>query len=89
MAITMLIAFLYGGMVWGIFPRFFPNIPISWESHMMGLISGLILAFWYRKSGPRRKIYEWEDEEDDENEEDDVADDDQAQQENQGNSTLI
>ena len=70
MAITLLIAFLYGGMVWGIFPRFFPNIPISWESHMMGLVSGLVLAFWYRKSGPRRKVYDWEFEEEEEEEDD-------------------
>jgi len=67
MAITLLTTFLYGGMVWGIFPQFFPLKQISWESHLMGLLAGSILAFYYRKSGPQRKIYEWEeDEEEDE-----------------------
>ena len=65
MAITLLIAFLYGGLVWGIFPQLFPHQPISWESHLMGLLSGTILAFYYRKSGPQRKVYEWENEDND------------------------
>jgi membrane associated rhomboid family serine protease len=63
MAITFLVAFLYGGLVWGIFPQLFPHQPISWESHLMGLLSGTILAVDYRKAGPQRKVYEWEDEE--------------------------
>jgi membrane associated rhomboid family serine protease len=71
MAITLLIAFLYGGMVWGVFPQFFPRERISWESHLMGLLSGTILAIYYRGSGPQRKIYEWEEEDaDDENDDD-------------------
>lgn len=74
MAITLLIAFLYGGLVWGIFPQLFPHQPISWESHLMGLLAGAVLAVYYRNSGPRRKVYDWENEEeneveDDENEE--------------------
>jgi membrane associated rhomboid family serine protease len=69
MAITLLIAFLYGGLVWGIFPQLFPHQPISWESHLMGLLAGTVLAVYYRNTGPRRKIYDWEnEEEDDENE---------------------
>jgi membrane associated rhomboid family serine protease len=53
-------------MIWGIFP-IFPQI--SWESHMLGSISGFVLAIYYRKQGPQEKIYEWEleDEEDEEN----------------------
>jgi membrane associated rhomboid family serine protease len=68
MVITLLVVFLYGGLIWGIFPRFFPNKPISWESHMMGLLAGGILAFYYRKTGPQRKVYEWENEDDEEEE---------------------
>jgi hypothetical protein len=64
MAITMLIAFLYGGLVWGVFPQLFPNQPISWESHLMGLLSGTILAIYYRKTGPQRQAWQWEEEED-------------------------
>jgi membrane associated rhomboid family serine protease len=83
MALTLLIAFLYGGLVWGVFPQFFPQQKISWESHLMGLLSGLILAIYYRKIGTQRKVYEWEDddeddggyyEEDIENTEEDIPD---------------
>jgi membrane associated rhomboid family serine protease len=69
MAMSLLTVFLYGGMVWGIFPQLFPLKNISWESHLMGLLSGTILAIYYRKTGPQRKKYDWEneDEEDYEN----------------------
>jgi membrane associated rhomboid family serine protease len=68
MAITLLIAFLYGGIVWGIFPQFFPLQNISWESHLMGLMAGAMLAIYYKKTGPQRIKYEWENEDDNEDE---------------------
>jgi len=57
------VAFVYGEMVWGIFPGF--RIDISWESHMLGAAAGLLLALWYRAEGPQRPVpfYEKEDEE--------------------------
>jgi len=60
MVITLLVAFLYGSMVWGIFPDFYPEENISYESHFWGLTIGSILAFYYRKQGPKRKKYQWE-----------------------------
>lgn len=65
MALSLLVAFLYGEMVWGIFPGF--RIDISWESHMLGAAAGVILAIWYRHEGPQRPVpfYEREEEEDD------------------------
>jgi len=66
MALSLLIVFLYGSMVWGIFPNFIPEKRISWESHLMGLIAGVILAIYFRKLGPQRKRYEWELEEEEE-----------------------
>lgn len=74
MALSLLIVFLYGSMVWGIFPNFIPEKRISWESHLLGMVAGLILAIYFRKLGPQRKIYEWEleekeDDDDDEGEE--------------------
>jgi len=68
MIITLLVTFLYGSLLWGLFPQFFPKEHISWESHLMGLLSGALLAIWYRKSGPQKKIYEWNEEEEEEGE---------------------
>jgi hypothetical protein len=69
MALSMLVVFLYGGMVWGIFPLF---IGISWEAHLFGAFSGLLFAFVYRMEGPQRKVYAWENETDDEADEPDA-----------------
>jgi membrane associated rhomboid family serine protease len=66
MAFSMLIIFLYGSMIWGFFPDFFPEKNISWESHLMGAVAGVIMAVYYRKSGPQAKVYEWADEDEDE-----------------------
>ena len=72
MGLSLLVAFLYGEMVWGIFPDF--KVNISWESHMLGAFSGFFLAVWFRKEGPQRPVpfYELdEEEEDEENKQDD------------------
>ena len=61
LAITLLVGFLYGSMVWGIFPDFFPEKNISFESHFWGMISGIILAIYYKnQGGPKKKKYQWE-----------------------------
>ncbi|MGK7397736.1 MAG: rhomboid family intramembrane serine protease [Candidatus Cyclobacteriaceae bacterium M3_2C_046] len=44
--ISLIIMFLYGGMIYGLIPS---NGGISWESHLMGSVSGIICAFYYRK----------------------------------------
>lgn len=64
--ISLLIVFVYGSMVWGMFPGVYQNV--SWESHMLGFVSGIILAIWYRNEGPQRPVYEWLDDEEDEGE---------------------
>ncbi len=66
MAISMLIAFLYGSMVWGILPI---QEGVSWEGHLMGMIAGILLAFFFKKEGPQRKVYDWELEDDEDDEE--------------------
>jgi membrane associated rhomboid family serine protease len=68
-ALSLLIVFLYGSMVWGIFPNIYKEV--SWESHMLGFISGIILAVAYRKEGPQQPVYEWVDEEEEDEEEED------------------
>ena len=62
-ALSLLIVFLYGSMVWGMLPEFYKNV--SWESHMLGFFSGIVLSVWFRNEGPQRPVYEWMDEEGD------------------------
>lgn len=49
LAISLLVVFLYGSLVWGIFPF---DYKISWESHLFGALTGLFLALAYRHYGP-------------------------------------
>ncbi|NLA24941.1 MAG: rhomboid family intramembrane serine protease [Bacteroidales bacterium] len=62
MAISLLVVFVYGSMIWGIFPI---KPQMSWEGHLSGLVTGFCLAYIYRKQGPQRKIYTWDDDDDD------------------------
>ena len=68
-ALSLLIVFLYGSMVWGIFPNIYREV--SWESHMLGFISGIVLAVWYRKEGPQAPVYDWMEEEEEDKPESD------------------
>lgn len=63
-AISLIIAFVYGSMVWHIFPWQIHD-PISWEGHLAGGFTGLLLSLVYRKKGPQKPLNEWVDEEDD------------------------
>jgi membrane associated rhomboid family serine protease len=67
-AISLIIVFLYGSMIWGVFPEeFLPKFyteesnPISWESHLAGAIMGIIFAFITRNYGEQGRKYSWED----------------------------
>ena len=60
-ALSLLVVFLYGEMVWGIFPGVYKNV--SWESHMLGFFSGIVLSICFRNEGPQRPVYEWLEEE--------------------------
>jgi membrane associated rhomboid family serine protease len=60
MSISLLIIFLYGGMIWGVLPLFHH---VSWESHLMGSLAGAFCAYRYRNQGPAiRRYFEDEDE---------------------------
>ena len=59
LAVSMIIVFLYGSMIWGIFPWFKET---SWEGHLFGGLAGLLLSWLYRKEGPQRPKFVWEDE---------------------------
>lgn len=64
-ALSLLIVFLYGSMVWGLFPGVYKNV--SWESHMLGFFSGVLLAIVYRNEGPQKPVYDWMEEDEEEN----------------------
>jgi len=66
MAYSLIIIFLYGSIVWGFFPQLFPDKHISWEGHLAGAITGIILAVFYRSEGPVKKVYFEEEEEEEE-----------------------
>lgn len=56
-AISLLVTFLYGSLVWGILPV---DQTVSWESHFFGAVAGTMCAFYFRKDGPQRKKAQWE-----------------------------
>lgn len=56
-ALSLFIVFLYGSLIWGIFPT---DQHISWEGHLSGMLAGIFLAFYYRKLGPQRPKYQYE-----------------------------
>jgi membrane associated rhomboid family serine protease len=56
-AISLFVVFIYGSMVWGIFPQ---KANISWEGHLSGLAIGVILAVMYRDRGPQGPKYQYE-----------------------------
>jgi membrane associated rhomboid family serine protease len=56
-ALSLFIVFIYGSMIWGIFPT---EQHVSWEGHLSGMLVGIFLAFYYRKLGPQRPKYQYE-----------------------------
>lgn len=65
-AISLLITFIYGGLVWNMFP-FFAQITTSWEGHLSGAIAGTVAAILFRHKGPQRPKPFADDEEEERN----------------------
>ena len=59
-ALSMLVVFLYGGLLWYIFPI---EAGISWEGHLGGFLTGLLFAFIFKTELPPVKKYKWEEDE--------------------------
>jgi membrane associated rhomboid family serine protease len=61
-ALSLVVFFLYGGMIWGVLPV---ARDVSFESHLSGALLGIVLAFLLRRLDPEapRKQYSWEREE--------------------------
>ena len=58
-ALSLVVVFIYGSMIWYIFPV---KDGISWEGHLSGFITGLFLAMIVKVNLPKEKKYTWEQE---------------------------
>jgi membrane associated rhomboid family serine protease len=56
-AMALFVAFVYGSLVWGIFPI---KAGVSWEGHLSGLIVGAVLSVLYIEKGPVSPKYQYE-----------------------------
>jgi membrane associated rhomboid family serine protease len=59
--ISLFVIFVYGSLVWGIFPM---KVGVSWEGHLAGLFAGIIVAVLFKQKGPQpaKMRYELEEE---------------------------
>lgn len=68
-AVSLVVAFIYGSTVWSMLPfTEWVDTSISWEGHLSGAISGVILSIVYRKEGPQKPVTVWEEEDNENNE---------------------
>jgi len=79
-AISLLVVFWYGSMVWGLLPF---DYDVSFEAHISGAVSGLVLAVIYRDQGPEPERSELDDE-DESPEEDQLAGDQPLEEQSEG-----
>ncbi len=59
MAISLLVVFWYGSMVWGLLPF---DFEVSFEAHITGVVAGVVLALMFSDQGPEPELH-WLDEE--------------------------
>jgi membrane associated rhomboid family serine protease len=62
-ALSLVVVFIYGSMFWGLLPT---HENVSWEGHLSGLITGLIIAFFFKDLGTKKDVYQWEIDEEEE-----------------------
>ncbi len=56
-AISLFVTFVYGSLIWGVLPL---QERVSWEGHLTGLMTGVALAFIFRKAGVQQPKYQYE-----------------------------
>lgn len=56
-ALSLVVVFIYGSLLWYIFPV---KEGVSWEGHLGGFLTGLLLASMIRAKVPAPKKYDWE-----------------------------
>lgn len=58
-AVSLMVGVIYGSMVWGVLPI---RPHMSWEMHLAGALTGVVLAFVYRRWDRVPLVrYDWED----------------------------
>ena len=55
-AMSLVVIFLYGSMIWFILPR---EDRISWEGHLSGFLIGLLFSILFRKKGIIKEHYQF------------------------------
>ncbi len=55
-ALSLAVVFLYGSMIWYIFPV---EERISWEGHLSGFLMGVVFAIIFKKVGPQPERFEF------------------------------
>lgn len=63
--VSLLVVFLYGSLVWGLYPCYAIENHISWEGHLSGFVMGIVLAIVYRNDGRQYEQYDEDDTDDD------------------------
>ena len=56
-ALSLAVVFLYGGMLWYIFPV---KEKMSWEGHLSGFVLGLFFALFFKSHLPNSESYAWQ-----------------------------
>ncbi len=56
-ALSLMVVFLYGSMIWYVFPV---KEGMSWEGHLGGLITGILFAIIFRKTIAKPEKYIWQ-----------------------------
>lgn len=49
--VGVMVLLLYGSILWGVLPT---AEGVSWQGHLFGLLGGVLAAFWFRRTPPRR-----------------------------------
>ena len=74
--ISLVVVFLYGSLVWGLYPKYAIENNISWEGHLSGFVMGIVLAIFYKNEvvplGDEDRNEDDDEIEDDENDSDDI-----------------
>lgn len=87
-SISLLVTFLYGGLVWQMIPYFTPA-STSWEGHLSGAVTGTVCAFAFMNYGPQKpEAFTEEEEEEEEKEEEEKTEEEIAPTEETTDSSI-